>query len=69
MVESILYIVFCLVTGVCGMHRRLGLFGTFILALILTPIPVLLLLLVTGPSHRVEWVRRPPRPSLENGAR
>jgi hypothetical protein len=59
MVEAVFYILFCLLTGLCGAHRRIGVFGTFILALVVTPVPVLLLLVLTGPSHRVEWVRRP----------
>jgi peptidoglycan/LPS O-acetylase OafA/YrhL len=59
MVEAIFYIVFCLLTGLCGMHRRMGFFVTFLAALVFTPVLVLLLLLMTGPSHRVEWHRRP----------
>ncbi len=58
MLESIIYVVFCLLTGVCGIDRRMGFFGTFLLALLTTPLVVLPLLLLTGPNRRVEWRRR-----------
>jgi hypothetical protein len=37
----------------------MGFLGTFIASLFLTPIVVLVVLLLTGPSQRVEWQRRP----------
>jgi hypothetical protein len=58
MLESIVYIIFCVLTGFCGIDRRMGFFGTFLLALVTTPLLVLPLLLITGPSRRVEWRRR-----------
>jgi hypothetical protein len=58
-VYIIVYIIFCVLTGFCGIQRRMGFFGTFLLALFVTPLVVLLLLLATGPSRRVEWRRRP----------
>jgi len=58
MLEVLIYIVFCLLTGLCGINRRLGFFGTFFLAIIVTPLVVLPLLLITGPSRRAEWRRR-----------
>jgi hypothetical protein len=58
MLESIVYIIFCLLTGLCGIDRRMGFVGTFLLALVTTPLLVLPLLLITGPSRRVEWRRR-----------
>jgi peptidoglycan/LPS O-acetylase OafA/YrhL len=58
MIEVLFYIAFCLLTGLCGSQRRMGFFGTFLLALVVTPVIVLLLLLLTGPSSRVEWHRR-----------
>jgi hypothetical protein len=61
MVQSIalvLYIVFCLLVGLCGSQRRMGFIGTFIASLFFTPIVVLIVLLLTGPSQRV-WHRRP----------
>jgi hypothetical protein len=58
MIEAILYVIFCLLTGLCGSQRRMGFFGTFIIALVTTPLVVLPVLLLTGPSHRVEWRRR-----------
>jgi hypothetical protein len=48
----ILYIVFCLLAGLCGTHRRLGFFGTFLISLVITPVVVLLLLILTAPSQR-----------------
>ena len=58
MLESIIYVVFCLLTGLCGIDRRMGFLGTFLLALVTTPLLVLPLLLLTGPNRRVEWRRR-----------
>jgi len=58
MLETIVYLVFCVLTGLCGIERRLGCFGTFLLAVLTTPLVVLPLLLLTGPSRRMEWHRR-----------
>jgi hypothetical protein len=58
MLEAIAYIILCILTGLCGSHRRMGFFGTFFLALILTPLVMLPVLLLTGPSRRIEWRRR-----------
>ena len=58
MLVVILYIIFCVLTGLCGVNRRMGFIGTFILALATTPLVVLPVLLLTGPSRRVEWRRR-----------
>jgi hypothetical protein len=52
MLEVIAYIGFCLLTAAAGSRRRMGFFGTLIISLLVTPIPVLLVLLLTGPSHR-----------------
>jgi hypothetical protein len=54
MVEVTLYVVFCFLTGLCGINRRMGFFGTFVLALVTTPLVVLPVLLLTGPSRRAE---------------
>jgi hypothetical protein len=58
MLEAIVYIVFCVLTGLCGSYRRIGFLGTFLLALLTTPLVVLPLLFLTGPSGRVEWRQR-----------
>jgi hypothetical protein len=58
MVETVIYVAFCALTGLCGIGRRLGFFGTFLLAIVTTPLVVLPLLLITGPSRNVEWRRR-----------
>ena len=57
-IAVILYLVFCLLAGLCGSHRRMGFFGTFLLSLFLTPVLVLLLLILTGQS-RTERDRYP----------
>jgi uncharacterized membrane protein len=57
-IAIILYVVFCVLTGLCGTQRRMGFFGTFLLSLVLTPVIVLLLLILTGPS-RAERDRNP----------
>jgi hypothetical protein len=58
MLEAIVYLIFCAFTGLCGIDRRMGFIGTFLLALITTPFVVLPILLLTGPSRRTEWRRR-----------
>ena len=55
MPEAIVYILFCILTGLCGAHRRAGFVGTFFIALITTPLVVLPVLFLTGPSRRMEW--------------
>jgi len=55
MLEPLLYIVLCVLTGMCGSQRRMGFLGTFVLALVTTPLVVLPILLITGPSRR--WQR------------
>jgi hypothetical protein len=59
MLEAIAYIIFCALTGLCGSQRRMGFFGTFLIALVTTSLVVLPVLLLTGPLRRVEWRRRP----------
>jgi hypothetical protein len=55
MVESIVYLNLCVLTAFCGVHRRMDFFGTLILAIIVTPMVMLPILLLTGPSRRFEW--------------
>jgi hypothetical protein len=55
MLEAFVYITFCILTGLCGVHRRMGFFGTFLIALAATPVLVLPVLFLTGPSRQVEW--------------
>jgi hypothetical protein len=57
-VAILAYILVCLFTGFAGAHRRMGFWGTFLFALVTTPLVVLLVLFITGPSRRVEWHRR-----------
>ncbi len=57
---AIVYVIFCLLTGLCGIQRRLGFWGTFIISLFITPVLMLLVLLLTAPSHRAESERPPP---------
>jgi hypothetical protein len=52
------YILFCILVGICGSQRRMGFTGTFILSFFLTPLVVLIVLLLTGPSQRVETQRQ-----------
>jgi hypothetical protein len=55
----IVYLIFSVLVGLCGSQRRMGFTGTFLLSLAITPILALLVLLVTGPSRRVQLERRP----------
>jgi hypothetical protein len=48
------YITVCLLTGFCGTNRRMGFWGTFFLALIVTPLIALPVLFITAPARRVE---------------
>jgi hypothetical protein len=54
MVEATLYVVFCVLTGLYGIERRMGFFGVFVAALVTTPLVVMPVLLLTGPRRRVE---------------
>jgi len=53
------YLIFCILVGLCGSQRRMGFTGTFLLSLVVTPVIALLVLLITGPSRRAELERRP----------
>jgi hypothetical protein len=54
----IAYLVFCILVGLCGSQRRMGFTGTFLLSLVITPVLALVILLVTGPSRRMQPERR-----------
>jgi hypothetical protein len=54
-----IYVLFCILVGICGSQRRMGFTGTFLLSLFVTPIIVLIVLLMTGPSARLERMKRP----------
>ena len=53
------YVVFCLLAGICGSYRRMGFFGTFLLSLIITPVVMLLALLLTAPVNAVDQRAEP----------
>ena len=53
-IAVLLYLAFSILVGLAGSQRRMGFTGTFILSLLLTPVVVLVVLLLTGPSPRVE---------------
>ena len=57
MIEVPLYLVFCVLTGLYGIETRLGFFGIFLFALVLTPLLVMPALLITAPwrRRRIEW--------------
>jgi uncharacterized membrane protein len=57
-VAIIIYIAFALLAGLCGSNRRMGFFGTFLISLLITPVVMLLVLILTGPTP----VERPRRP-------
>jgi hypothetical protein len=50
----IIYLVFCLLVGLCGTRRRMGFVGTFVLSFFITPILMVLVLLVTAPVRSIE---------------
>lgn len=53
-IAIVVYILFCVLVGFCGSQRRMGFTGTFILSFFLTPLVILVILLLTGPSQRAE---------------
>jgi hypothetical protein len=59
-IAVILYVVFAILVGLCGSQRRMGFIGTFIVSLLFTPVIVLIVLLLTGPSQRAIVQRRQP---------
>lgn len=57
-ITIVVYILFCVLVGFCGSQRRMGFTGTFILSFFVTPLVILIILLLTGPSQRVEAKRQ-----------
>jgi hypothetical protein len=55
----IAYLIFSVLVGLCGSQRRMGFTGTFLLSLVITPLFALVILLITGPSRRIQLERRP----------
>ncbi len=49
MLKPIVCIIVYVLTGPCGNQRRIGFIGTFIRAIVTTPLVVLPVLLLTGP--------------------
>ena len=58
MIEATVYIAICVLTGLCGSATRIGFLGTFIVALVVTPLLVLPVLLLISSSHRIERIDR-----------
>ena len=58
MLEVILYVVVCALTGIGGIDRRGGFFMTFFFALVFSPLIVLPVLLLSSPFRTVQWRRR-----------
>ncbi len=66
MLELIAYIVCCILTAAYGSQRRIGFYGTLIVAVLVTPIPVFIVLLLTAPAHRfadASWSDRTTKPA------
>ena len=59
MVELLLYVVVCALTGIGGIDRRGGFFMTFFLALIFSPLIVLPILLISAPFRGLRSRERP----------
>ncbi len=58
MLELLLYVVVCALTGIGGLDRRGGFFMTFFLALVFSPLIVLPILLISSPFRGVQWRQR-----------
>ena len=54
MIELVIYVALCAVTGLFGMDRRLGFIGTFVLTLLTTPLIMIPVLLLPGRSARAQ---------------
>jgi hypothetical protein len=50
----VIYLVFCVLVGICGTQRRLGFFGTFLASIAVTPVVALLVLIFTAPAKPTE---------------
>ncbi len=48
----LVYLLLCLLLGVIGRDRPFGLWGSFFLSILLTPLGGALVLLLVGPSRR-----------------
>ena len=58
---TIIYLLACVIVGIAGSRRSMGFFGAFFLSLFLTPIPAILILVLTRPAERYRRERdRPP---------
>jgi hypothetical protein len=57
MLEVILYVVICALTGLGGIDRRGGFFVTFFIALVFSPLIVLPVLLLSSPFRSIRWRR------------
>jgi hypothetical protein len=60
-IAAISYVILCLIIGLFGRNRRMGYFGTFMLSMLITPLIMMVVLAMTGPSAGVEWRQRPQR--------
>ena len=60
-----IYLLACLLVAQYGRDRRMGFIGTFIISLFITPVAMLIILALTGPSPDVEWRRRHEQRSRE----
>jgi hypothetical protein len=61
---TIIYLLACIIVGIAGSRRSMGFFGAFFLSLFLTPIPAILILVLTRRAVRYRRERdRPPSPA------
>ena len=60
-----IYLLACLLVAMYGRDRRMGFIGTFIISLFITPVAMLIILALTGPSPDVECRRRQEQRSRE----
>jgi hypothetical protein len=58
MLELLLYVAVCALTGIGGLDRRGGFFMTFLLALVFSPLIVLPILLLSSPFRGTQWRQR-----------
>jgi hypothetical protein len=58
MIFILIYLLFCLLIAVLGMHKPLGFFGYLVSSIILTPVIGLLLIAAAGDNHSVRPIDR-----------
>jgi len=55
-----LYLILCLIAGIAGRHTRIKFMGCFLAAVLLTPIPTFIFIMLFGSKPQLEPVKIGP---------